>query len=288
MAKKRRLSDLYRVGRPVTFNDDSGLEPIEVYIKKLSATEAESVVRRAGAARSKVLLASRDREGEIWRDAYNEVCTIDREQLVNISLTDEINRIMQNIQAEVAAEDEWSEGDFFQGLKDAWWGEPGGDGGLKFIYEKGDESDEQWDDAKRTFEALRKFDRIVAERVEEERQAHIRDAASYDIEELREKVTEKQLELKGDQEWLRAFQIGQVYYGTRESEKNSKRYFESYTEIDQLDSVVLEQLFEHFKNLSVDATEGKDSPLNPDSSQQSAPADEGETAASSGPEALTA
>ncbi len=279
--RKRKLQDLYKVGCSVQLDDGSG-DPVEVWLQKLSAVEAEECARRAGAARSRVLMAARHEDSEEWLDTYNDLSSFSREQLVDIVLADESAQIMQRVQAELASEDEWSKDDYLQGLTDSWFGELGGDGGLKFIYESGDEDHDEYFEAKKIFVELQRYDQIVAKKTQAEIKAKEKDFLNWDISVLRHDAVERQLRHRGDQAWITEWRRSMMLCGVREVDNHKRPYFANMTEVRELAPITLELLIKHFNDLNVELTQGKDLLPIQDSSPPQEQLDEAETADSSG------
>lgn len=273
--KKRRLSDLYVVGRMAYINDDSGGDPVQVWVQKLNALEAETAARKANAARARVLIAARNKESEDWHDIYSEVADLDRDTIANIVIADELSQKGRAIEAELAHSEEWSNDDYLQGLRDSWNDE------LRRVYEEGDEQADKYDEAKKTFGELKRFGEAVNRGVEAEREHLLKELAEMPLTQLIEQGTGRNISLRGDSAWIKAFHRALIYFGTRDPENTKDRYFDE-DEIDQLNGPTLDALYKEFDALNVEVTEGKSLPPTPDSSPQSEQDGEGETADSSG------
>lgn len=284
MLKRRRLSDLYIVGREVTFNDKEGAEPVPVWLQKMNANEAETATRQAGAARARILVSARDRESEIWLDTFNSVIDFSRETLVDIALSEDYARIQQETHAEVASEKEWTEKQYLQGLRDAWFGDADS-GGLKVIYEAGDESHIDYPEASRVVGELQRFDQSVQKQIDEARESLQRDYANKDESWLQDKAVDRTIGMRADQAFIQEFRRTEIFFGTREVEPEDHKvcYFAARKEVDELASTLLNQLIEHYSTLTVEVSEGKVSPPTTDSSPPSEQQGVEETADSSGP-----
>lgn len=273
--KKRRLGDLYQVGRQIEIDDDSD-DPVAVWVQKLNPLETEKAARRASANKARILLARNDRESEEWMTTYSEVSEMPRSSLVELCIGEEVAKAYESADAEIAAEDQWAKDGYLQGLQDAW------NDGLIKVHDAADEADPDFAEAERVFSELTRFDGIVGKRVQGERDRLLRDYEEVPKHELWEKVVGKLFDIRGDNAWIREFRRSQLWLAVREPEDHKKLYFAKREEIDALPTPVLTTLMETMESLLVDPTEGKDLPPTQDSSPPSEQRDEGETADSSG------
>jgi len=122
MPKTRRLTDLYVVGKEIDVDDGAGT-PVKVWIQKLAPIDHETALRKANAKRAKTLAAyKKDMTLGDIENALTELmlATPNRDELVEFLVNDRIIKLYQAREAELAAEDEWAEEDYLQGLRDAW------------------------------------------------------------------------------------------------------------------------------------------------------------------------
>lgn len=274
MVKRRRLTDLYVTGKEVTVNDDSGEDPIVVYLQKLNPMDNEQALRKAGAARSRILSWGKNPDSDEFLSVESEVWDIkERDTLIEYLIQEDLSNKYASTEAELAAEDEWSKDNYFQGLRDAW------EGGLAEEWA----ADPEDADAKRVQSELKRFDDRVSERVEQEAE-HLR-SQWRDIpeHELRSEVTGKFVKMRADMEWLREFRKCELWLSTREAENHKKLYFQNRAEVDMLDPQIFGRLMAEYEQLTVDVQEGKDSPETPASSPSSDQSEKEETERSSGP-----
>lgn len=279
MAKRRRLTDLYVTGKEVVINDDSEDEPIVVYLQKLNPLESETALRKAGASRSRILAWGKDPDSEEYLAVKSEVWDIkDRDTLVEYLIQEDLANKYSSAEAELAADEEWSKDNYFQGLRDAW------EGGLADEWA----SDPENAEAKRVQVELKRFEDTVTERVEKDAE-HLR-SEWHNIDEgfLRDEVTEKFIKMRADMEWLREFRKCELWQATREPGNHRKLYFESRDEVDMLDPKVAQRLMQEYESLTVDVQEGKGSPETPASSPSSEASEKEETEQPSGPVVVTA
>ena len=286
--KKRKLQDLYITGREVPINDESGEDPVIVWIQKPNSIETESASRNANAVRSNILIALRNNDSDEYKNSYAEVLDMDRETLIEIAIQDDMSRSVQAIQAEIAEDEEWSKDDYLQGLKDSWFGDNKADKGLKAVYENADENDSKYADAKRVFSEIQRFEAACNKRIEGERERLLKDFANTPIESLHDTAVKHDLGLRGNAAWINEYRRSQLFFAVREQDDHKKHYFESRKEVDELHRKTMDTLYDHYDALNVEVSEGKDLPPIPDSSQPSEQSDVVETAASSGPVAVKA
>lgn len=274
MTKKRRLGDLYVVGREVTVDDGDG--PVTVWVQKLNPLETEQAMRRAGVAKAKVLMSRRDKQSEEYLDIYAEVSEMKRDALVDLAIGEQVSQALESADAEIGAQDEWANEGYLQGLRDAWAEK------LYDVHAGGDEDSPDWEEAEKVYAELQRFDATLTKRLEGERARLEKDHDDVPLDELVEIGVDRVISFRADTMWLREWRRAQIWLGTREAEDHKKRYFDKREEVDQLPIPVLSALQNAYETLEVALSEGKDLPPTPSSSQQSALQDEGETAASSG------
>jgi hypothetical protein len=261
---KRRLEDLYIRGRQVTVDDGTG-DPVDVWIQKLNPLEHEKAIRKAGAAKARVLMAMRDHDSEEYQEAYSDVLDLGpKASLVEYLVADESAKVKEAKEAELSFADEWKKDNYLQGLRDAW---EDADDPLKDRYARNPEDEE----AHRVFLELKRFADQVEAEVAPELERLKRDWADVSDEEAQDKTLERFVELRSGMAWLREFRRMEVFYSTRDPEDHRKYYFASRDQVDGLANEVFFQLSTACQELMVEPAEGKDSPKTPSSSPSSEP-----------------
>lgn len=247
--KKRRLTDLYVVGKEITFSDGSD-EPITVFVRKLSPVDQEAAARRANAERARILTLRKEPESEEYADLLSRAIDFGGvEELIFYLNSQAIDEYRQAREAEYAADEEWSKDGYLQGLFDAW------EDGLAERY-SADNTDAE---AARVFNEMKRLtDRIDAD-VEAESKRLSRYYESMSIDELRAKVTEELLTLTADSVWVSEYRKCEIWLGVRDNENRHERYFENRAEVDALSLEILKELLEAHRVLGVEPLEGKDS-----------------------------
>lgn len=277
MTKRRRLTDLYVTGRELTIDDGQGGET--VWLQKLNDLDHETALRKAGAARAVVMTHRNEPESDDYKSAYSDMAELDnRDFLIDLVTREENVKRLASAEAELAAEDEWSEDGYLQGLHDSW------NGGLKDRYATDPEDPE----AKRVFGELKRFSDAVTSAVDEQIDALKAAWADRPDSELFHEATLVFLAQRATNAFLREFERCELWLATRKADKHTDYYFASREEIDQLQPQVYDALRAAYTELIVDPTEGKDSPGIPASSPSSEPSVEEAPAPPSGPAAATA
>jgi hypothetical protein len=120
MLKKSHLKDLYRRGKELRLDDGDG--EATVWLQKLSPVDHATAVSRASAARARALMSRNDPDSDDYMSAYGAVIGsgVERETLIRYINLPELGNKEMIIEAEMAAEEEWSKDDYLQGLRDAW------------------------------------------------------------------------------------------------------------------------------------------------------------------------
>lgn len=271
MPVKRRLEDLYVVGKELTIDDGQG--GVKVWLQKLNPVDASNALRRANMARAKVRTVKSDKQSDEYLDMWVEILEWDdKPALIEYLAAEKIMRIRDRVEAELAAEEEWSEDDYVQGLRDAW------ESGLNERYFI-DPDDEE---AKRVYAELQRFGAQAEERGRSEI-ADVRDELeALDFTVLQEKAFDRVIAYRASAAWLEEYHRSELLYGVREADNHKAYYFKSPENIDQLSGEVLGLLYREYAALAVDVIEGKDSEETPDSSDSSEPSPGVETGVSSG------
>lgn len=304
--KRRRLSDLYAMGRKALIDDGHGA--VEVWLQKLSPIEMENALRRSSVERAKMLVAAKDEESELWQAAWADLheWAPTKEQLLQIALADKIVRFRAKIEAELADDEEWSKDDYLQGLVDAWDGtgavvaEPPAEDAeepsessvegerdpLRFAYARGEE-DPRFPEALRVKNEIDRFSNRVEELVAAERANLLRDYEDEPIDKIRRMAVERTLEQQSSNVMFEEYENQELFYAVRDPE-TKKRYFGSRDEVVGLQPEVRARLIAEYRALMVDPAEGKGSPGTPGSSQSSDSSGQAATQNSSGPVAVPA
>lgn len=282
---KRRLEDLWVRGAFVTFDDGKG-EPVTVWLQKLSPVETASALRRANAARARVKSVRADPDSDEYMDLWLEVLSWDtREELVEYLLAEPQANIEERVEAELAFEDEWSEENYLQGLRDAWEGA----GQAAYIVDpEGPEGVE----ATRVLAELTRFAEAAAERCGPEIAQARAQLEGLRTEDLQERAMDRVIRYRASSAWLTEMHLCEVFYGTHDAAPDAKRagewvalpgrYWTKRADFDRAPNEVLGPLLVRYAELNVDVMEGKDSEETPTSSPSSGPPSELATGDSSG------
>lgn len=271
MPAKRRLEDLYVVGKELTIDDGQG--EVQVWLQKLNPVDSASALRRANMARAKVRTVRRDKQSDEYLDMWIEVLEWDDQAtLIEYLVAEDLMRVRERVEAELAAEDEWAKDDYLQGLRDAW------ESGLNETYFVNPNDV----DAKRVYTELERFAAEAEARGKDDIDAARAKFEAMEFGVLQEKAFDRVISYRGSAAWLEEYHRSELLYGVREAENHKAYYFKTPEDIDQLSAEVLGLLYREYAALSVDVMEGKDSEETPDSSASSEPPIEAETGVSSG------
>lgn len=253
---KRRLTDLWVVGREMTFDDGGG--GVTVWLQKMNPVEAADTSKRCDAARARIVAMRRDHESREWEATRAAVLDLgdDRAQLIDSLVLEDRARSVRLHEARNGADDEWAKDNYLQGLRDSW------EDGLKSTYAEDPEDSE----AKRVFEEMKRFTDAVDAAVEADQADAKAALAEVPLGDLQDRMCERLLEMDGNQAWLGELHRCQIYFGTREGDNHKLRYFTSRSEVDDLGTTIYTRLRTAYENLEVDAAEGKDSGVTPPSS----------------------
>jgi len=257
MTLAKRLADLYITGKEVHI-DDGVNKPVVVYVRKLNSVDHDKAIKRANAARSRVLAVRGTPESDAYDDLMGTARLLSREEVVDFLLQEHRQDRLPVIEAEMAAEDEWAKDEYLTGLRDAW------EGGLNDTYAKAPEDEE----AKRVFGEMQRFNKAVAGILDDAVASFEADLDQRSDEDLRREIFDKTLETQGNIAWVQEFRRCEVWLGVREPDKKT-RVFVEREEIDELSEEVFATLLRAYSEIGVEPQEGKESPVKEDSSPSS-------------------
>ncbi len=286
MAKK--LGDLYSRGKPLEVQDDDNADSVVVYISKINPVEQEEAVRAGNAKQAVVLAGARDHESPQWMAVQGRALMKSTEDLIERLVEEKRVKIEPVCDSKVAHEDEWHKEGYLDGLRDAWAN------GVQGQYS----TDPTDPEAAQVFGELQRFTAQLEAALAAEINPYRRDLEDLSLERLQEEWCEAELKLRGlitfNIEYFRQCLLAAVREpcdgcavalanGEKHASTHARRYFAAAEEVDALDIHVRSVLQSAYSDLSVNGTEGKDSPPQAASSPSSVPADREATAASSGP-----
>lgn len=256
--KRRRLTDLFVVGKSLELDDGSG-EPIEIWLSKISPVEQRDAADSATVARAKILALKNadpsDPALAVYREQIEDLGVVDRDTRIEFLIGPKLQEAYLSAEARIASEDPWAKDDYLTSLQKAW---------TEGLAEKYDEDPED-EEAKRIYDELVKFSEEVNEAVAEAREDLVAGYEGTPDEDIERQALERALDAESDFAWVNEFSRWQVYYSVREPEDHDKRYFVDRAEVDLLDTQILNRLITEYRELTVDAFEGKDSEETPSS-----------------------
>lgn len=264
MARKRTLKDLYVRGKLVTVDDGEG--PIEVWVQKLNPVEYTQCLKKADAARARALSALRDKESDDYQAAIADLMTADRENLITLLCSVERGRLTPVVEAQVGANDKWSEDNYLSGLYTAWEDlEP------VFIDDPEDK------EAAKVKKALDEFVKECEAELEEQMEGFKSGLEAASDDELLDLTISHNIKLVGDITWMNEFYRQEVMAGVRDPENHSKKILETREDVDALQGEAYGALSEAVRAVMVDPVEGKDLAGRPPSSTSSEQSEQEET-----------
>lgn len=272
MPVKRRLEDLYVIGREVTIDDGTG-DPVSVWMQKLNPVELNSVMRIANAARARIRSVRSDKDSDEYQSLWLDVLDWKhKEDLVEYLIAEQVMRIQERCEAQLAAEEEWEKDGYLQGLRDAW------EDGLNERH-AADPTDIE---AKRVLAEITRFAETAEANGADDIALARAEMETRPMEALQEQAFERVIDYRANSLWLEEFHRAELLYGVRDPDNHKTYYFTQRAQIDSLSAAVLGQLFQAYAELSVDVIQGKDSAVTPNSSGSSEPPAEEATEAFSG------
>ena len=256
---KRSLKDLYQIGKvyeirgPVQGEDDViEMVDIPVWVSKISQLEERECANRASRARGALqAILHLPLDHSDWDEYKYRVLDYDmagRDDQIIFLINTEMEQYKLSAREKLADTDEWAKDDYLISLEEAW------ESSLRDVYIQDSDDPE----AKRVFDALKKFMDEIEKEVEAEQINLIEGYSDETDEEILEKTLRGFIDAESNAAFVNEFRKWQIFYSIRQVDDHSERYFESREELDYLDDTILADLKEAFMSMSVDALEGKD------------------------------
>ena len=280
MANKRRLEDLFVVGKEVALNDDAVDEegnpypPIVVWMQKLTPADHSIAMRKANGERARIasLIRKPDSDPEYMEAIRDRVELLPREQLVEACIAEELGRKMRAAEAQVSARDEWQEEGYLKGLQEAW------ENGLLMDWAENPEDPEP----KRVKDELERFAKEVEAMVTDARDELASQWDGVPDDDIIEEAIKIEISGEADLAWLKEYRLYELWLAVRDPDNHKMRYFDEKEDIQKLQNPIRNRLLDEYREISVDAIEGKGLQAVGNSLDSSTPPAESDTENSSG------
>lgn len=248
--KRRRLGDLYMVGQVIELNDNTGDDPIEVYLQKISPIEQRDAADYGTKARASILSMKNApiEEKVLYEDQLGDMGLEHREDFIDFLASSRIDELRLSAEQRIAAEDGWAKDDYLNSLQQAW------NDGVRDTWVSTDDDLE----ANRIYDELKRYTDEVDKALEVDKQDVYSEFDLIETDELRTKVIDKIIEMEADFAWMNEFSFYQAFYATRDPENHDERYFESIDEVKCLDTRILAEIIGAYREMTVEGVEGKD------------------------------
>ncbi len=254
-----KLQDLYRRGKEQTITDEEG-NKATFYLKKLNPIESKTALEKANASRARYLISKRDPASDAYLSTLSELESITDDELAVMASAPALSNKMQSIEAEVASKDEWSKEDYYLTLKESWEETNKEIWGKTRLMEDGVESDytdDQIQEAEKVLEEMERFDAQVNEEIDKETARLVRENKRLSRQELELKCVDDAFDRRANGAWVETYYQYQVYFATVDKKDKRTRLFDSIDEVQELEQEVYLQLLHGYRELEVDAVEGK-------------------------------
>jgi hypothetical protein len=250
--KRRRLSDLYVVGKELAFNDGADDEPIRIWISKISPIEQRDAADQATKVRGKILsiknapTASADKI--LYQDQFNDLGLSSRDEIIGFVAGSKIQQAITSNEHRISSEDPWAKDNYLKSLQDAW------NDGLADSWVKDPEGDPE---AIRVYEELKRFSEEVEKATEDDKVNILAEYDHVSDDDLINEAVDKIIEAEADYAWLNEFSFYQLFYAVREVDDHKKRYFENVDEVKSIDTSIVGELITVYREMTVEGVEGK-------------------------------
>lgn len=275
--KRRRLSDLYRVGNLHSFDDGFG-EPVEIYIRRPNPYEMEMALKNGNAARARAVLAMNRAGTPEYELVNNELWDLGGPQdWAKYLVENRTTELYQRAFAFVSDLEEYKKDGILDSTLDnmAVWAE-----------KTPDEGSDEWNDYVNAKEYLDEFYKLVDEKFESFKNDELAKVL-HETDDLEDAVRRVIVERLSGAEFVREYRISCVFYATREPDDYTKHYFSDTQEVRELSFEVLSQLFKWYDELDLEKDAAKNSLSADSSSKESAPSESPETSELSGQETVS-
>lgn len=248
--KRRRLADLYMVGKELTFNDDSDNDPITVWLSKISPIEQKDAADQATKARARLLTLKNSPIEDLiaYEDQMESLELIEKEEMVKFILSSKIEQAKISNEQRIGFEDSWSKDDYLNSLQTAW------NDSLRDAWLANPDDEE----ARRVYDELKRFTDEVQEASKEEIEGIIAEYDHVSYEDAKRDTINKLIEAEADFAWMNEFSYYQVFYSVREIDDHKVRYFESVDEVKCVDNRIIVEIISAYRDMTVEGVEGKD------------------------------
>lgn len=248
---RRRLTDLYVVGKPLVFAEDSD-EPIEVWLSKLSPVQQRDAADNATGARARLLALKADpdrdpRQIAVFREQLEDLGVRDRDSMIEFLIVPKVQESRASAAARIASEGKWAENDYLTALQKAW------NDGLSEKYA----ADEEDEEAKVVYDELLEYTQEVEEAVDAEKEDLRLEYAHLSDEDLDRQVIDRAIEAEADFAWVNEFSRWQIYYAVRLPDDHKALYFIDRAEVDELDAKITDRILQEYNAMTVEPSEGK-------------------------------
>jgi len=254
--KRRRLTDLYMVGKEVSFTDvldeNGDDDPIVVWLNKLSPIEQRDSADQATKARATILAIKNSPvfspERLSYEDQIYDLGIDSRELQIEFLASEKIQEAEISNEERIAANDEWANDQYLISLREAW---------VDGLLDKWTEDPED-EEAKKVYDELKRFAEQVLEASKDDRENILAEYEHISDDEIFKSVVDKIIDAEADFAWMNEFAAWQVYYAVRELDDHKTRYFESREEVACLDNRILTDIVRLYREMTVEGIEGKD------------------------------
>lgn len=291
MPRRRRLTDLYRVGRIVKFDDGLDDETVEVWVQKPNEVEMANIYRRAGAEKTRYMTRAEDVDSDEYQDALGDLREMgDDDIILTLAMAAETGRARQRIESQLEhdPDGEWAKDDYLQGMFDAWHGDAENPG-LKDAHALDPEGETaEGAEALKVFGELKRFQDQVTERFNVEHERLLADWRAMPKDKVEHQAVKHFVENDATEIFMQEFNRQAIFYSVRDPEDRDKRYFETRKEVDLLGDQVIVRLMVEINDFIVSSSEGKGLPATTDGSPPSEQPETEETSQDSGLEAAPA
>jgi hypothetical protein len=249
------ITDLFVRGAELEVTDPETGRISRNWLQKLNPVEQQRAVRKANAARARFLAARFEEDSEEYLSVVNHVESLSRDEQIEVLLNIERIKLFDLKSSQLSFEDPWKDG-YLDGLRDLW------NGGLETTFSENPEDEE----AKRVQGQLMKFRDEVLVLVEEDLDVYRGAYSEKSAAVLRHDVVEFLFKGISDGVWEDEYNRCYVWLGTRNITDHAKSTFATREAVDMLQAESIAVLEAGFRKLVVSPQEGKDSPVDPASS----------------------
>ena len=246
---RKRLMNLYMIGKEVTFEDESG--EFSVWLQKINPWQEREAIAKSKIVRAPIMALKRDRldpDRVQYTDLLVDWGMDNKDAQIAFLISPKVQQARDSAEAKIAFEDQWAKDDYLITLQEAW------NSGMADVFALDPEDKE----ASRIYGELRRYTDQVDAEVEYEANEYALDMQDKDEAKIEQDVLDILIDAEADALQMAEFRRWQMFYAVRNPDDHDALFFEGREDVDVIDPKIFIRLLEEYSEMTVDGLEGKD------------------------------